>query len=271
MKPARLALPAAGLLAGVLAWGLFTSPALQGGGIITSFSPLRAFPELWELLLRPRTWAHVAASLQRIAVGLGIAFVIGVPAGVAIGSWSWLDRSASALVQFVRMISPLSWMPIAVMILGVGDAPVYFLVAVASVWPLMLNTAAGVKACDPRWLEMGRSLGGSGREVLRFITIPAISGHLVTGLRLALGAAWIVLVPAEMLGVRSGLGYAVLDARDRLAYPELMAVVLLIGFIGWAMDALVRAAESRWAAGGFRRPLTARRTARSGGPAPREA
>ena len=130
------------------------------------------------------------------------------------------------------------------MVLGIGDAPIYFLLAVSAVWPIVLNTAEGVRRVDRRWIEMARSLGATEAETVRFVVVPAIVAHVVTGLRLGLGVAWIVLVPAEMLGVRAGLGYAILDARDRLAYPELMAIVLLIGCLGWAMDALTRRIQS---------------------------
>lgn len=202
-----------------------------------------ALPELWKALSRERVWLHIAASVKRIAVGLTVAFSVGVPLGIALGSLPWLQRASIVPIQFIRMISPLSWMPIAVMMLGIGDVPVYFLLSVAAVWPLVLNTAEGVKSVDRHWVEMGQSLGATTFETLRLIVIPAVWGHVITGFRLGLGVAWIVLVPAEMLGVRAGLGYAILDARDRLAYPELMAMVLLIGIIGWIMDSVTRLAE----------------------------
>lgn len=206
---------------------------------------------LFDLLQAERTWVHMGASLRRVGVGLGIAFLIGVPAGLLVGRVAWLDRASSTVIQFLRMISPLAWMPIAVMVLGIGDTPIYFLLAVSAVWPILLNTAEGVRRVDRRWTEMARSLGATEAEALRFVVVPAIAAHVVTGLRLGLGVAWIVLVPAEMLGVRAGLGYAILDARDRLAYPELMAVVLLIGCLGWAMDMAIRRIQARrFGAGG---------------------
>ena len=144
------------------------------------------------------------------------------------------------------MISPLSWMPIAVMVFGIGDAPIYFLLSFAAVWPVILNTAAGVKQLNPQWLLLARSLSAPRTEVLFRIVLPGIMGHILTGVRLAIGIIWIVLVPCEMLGVTSGLGYFILDTRDRLAYSELMAVIVLIGALGFALDSLAQRLHRRW-------------------------
>ncbi len=144
------------------------------------------------------------------------------------------------------MISPLSWMPIAVMVFGVGDRPIYFLLAFAAVWPILLSTAAGVSQLDARWLQLARSLAATRWEILRHVVVPGVLGHILTGVRLAIGILWIVLVPCEMLGVSAGLGYFILDTRDRLAYPELMATVLLIGLLGFLLDSLARGFCERW-------------------------
>lgn len=237
--------PVAGLLLALAAWSVLTSPLSGINPALELFSPARSIQALARVLQEQRTWTHVAVSLRRVAVGLAIACLAGVPTGLLLGRLRWLDRASSAAIQFVRMISPLSWMPIAIMVLGIGDAPIYFLLAVSAVWPILLSTAEGTRRVDPRWIEMARSLGATERETLRQVIVPAIASHVVTGLRLGLGVAWIVLVPAEMLGVRAGLGYAVLDARDRLAYSEVMAIVLLIGFLGWTMDSLIRRIEAR--------------------------
>jgi NitT/TauT family transport system permease protein len=125
---------------------------------------------------------------------------------------------------------------------------VVFLIAIAAVWPIALNTSAGIKALNPEWMLLARSLGATRGETLRAIVLPGIRGNVLTGLRLALGVAWIVLVPAEMLGVDSGLGFEVLSARDNMDYAGLAAVMLLIGLLGFAMDALMQLAFKRWAA-----------------------
>jgi len=144
------------------------------------------------------------------------------------------------------MISPLSLMPLAVMVLGVGDAPVVFLLSFAAVWPVVINTAAGVAALDPHWLRLAESLSATRWEVVTRIVLPGIVAHVLTGFRLAVGIAWIVLVPAEMLGVSAGLGYFILDTRDRLAYDELTAGILTVGCLGFVLDSAARAVHARW-------------------------
>ena len=132
------------------------------------------------------------------------------------------------------------------MVLGVGDAPVYFLLGFAAVWPLMLSTAAGVAQLDPNWMLLARSLSATRWEVIWRLVLPGITAQILTGVRLAIGIIWIVLVPAEMLGVSAGLGYFILDTRDRLAYSELTAAIILIGLLGYALDYLARVVHARW-------------------------
>jgi NitT/TauT family transport system permease protein len=215
---------------------LFTAP----GGLARQFSPPAAFRSLATLLLQSDLPVHLAVSLRRVLVGLALALVVGVPLGLAVGRLRLLDAATSPAFQFLRMISPLSWMPIAVMAFGVGDRPIYFLLAFAAVWPILLNTADGVRRIEPSWLQLAGSLSATRWETLRYVVIPGVLGHVLTGVRLSIGIVWIVLVPCEMLGVSAGLGYFILDTRDRLAYSELAAMVLIIGALGFALDAAAR-------------------------------
>jgi NitT/TauT family transport system permease protein len=201
-----------------------------------------------QLVASGDAWRATAPSLARVAQGLGWAFVLGAPVGLAIGSFAFLERMAQLPFQILRMISPLAWMPIAVLAFPTWDGAIIFLIAAAAVWPIVFATAASVKRVDPLWLAMARNLAGSPLSVLTAVIIPAVAQDILTGLRLALGVAWIVLVPAEFLGVTSGLGYAINDARDTLSYDRLAALVLLIGIIGYVFDALISAAinKTRW-------------------------
>jgi NitT/TauT family transport system permease protein len=122
------------------------------------------------------------------------------------------------------------------MMFGVGDQPIYFMLAFAAVWPILLSTAEGVRQLQPNWLSLADSLAATRWETLRYVILPGVLGHVLTGLRLSVGIVWIVLVPCEMLGVSAGLGYFILDTRDRLAYSELMATVLMIGILGFLLD-----------------------------------
>ena len=242
----RCLLGLGGLAALLALWWLGTDVLSPAGGMARRFSPGATFVSLAELLTASDLPMHILVSLRRIAVGLGFALLIGVPLGLAIGSWRRLEAAVSPAMQFLRMISPLSWMPIAVMVFGVGDDPVYFLLTFAAVWPIVLNTAAGVQQLDPRWLQLAQSVAATRWETLRSVILPGVLGHILTGVRLAIGILWIVLVPCEMLGVSAGMGYFILDTRDRLAYSELMAMVLMIGVLGFLLDAAARALYRYW-------------------------
>lgn len=233
---ARATRGVAGLLVAAAAWWLVTDVLAAPGALLARFSPTTAIPAGIGMFASGSGTTHLLVTTQRLLAGLLIAVVIGIPLGVAVGSSRRFAEYSGAVFQFLRMVSPLAWTPIAIVILGVGNAPVVFLVAVAAVWPVLLNAAAGVHALDPGWLQVAETLGATRTERLRTIVLPGIRAHLATGVRTALGTAWIVIVPAEMLGVDSGLGYAILDARDRLRYDELMAVVLVIGALGFLLD-----------------------------------
>lgn len=244
--PQTVVLGGLGLMVLFALWWLATGAFGAGGGFVARFSPAATLPVLGGFLLYPDIWVHVAVSLKRVLVGLVLALAIGVPVGLLVGLSRRLENTTSPAFQFLRMTSPLSWMPIAIMAFGVGDLPIYFLLAFAAVWPILLNTAVGVRNLDPHWLLLGRSLAATRWETLVHIIVPGVLGHVLTGVRLAIGISWIVLVPCEMLGVQAGLGYFILDTRDRLAYPELMATVLLIGMIGFLLDLAARAIAGRF-------------------------
>ncbi|GAA0782674.1 ABC transporter permease [Castellaniella ginsengisoli] len=245
----RLALSLGGLLALLLLWAAGIGMMGEETAMAALFSPLKALPSLVHLVLDNQLTVHTLVSLRRVAVGLFWALVFGIPLGLAIGASQKLELATSGAFQFLRMVSPLSWMPVAVMLFGIGDAPIYFLLSFAAVWPIILNTSAGVRQLDPRWLMLARSLSATRREILWKIVIPGSLGHMLTGLRLAIGIVWIILVPCEMLGVSSGLGYFILDTRDRLAYSELMAVIVLIGALGFLLDATAQRLHRRWGRG----------------------
>ena len=242
----RLGWPLAGFALAVLAWAWGVGQISATPAIAESFSPQASARALTRLLADGTLWPHIATSLERVGIAMLLALLLGVPLGVLLGLSRRFSQATSTLFHFLRMVSPLSWMPLAVMVLGVGDAPVIFLLSFAAVWPVMLNTAAGVAALDPNWLRLSASLAATRRELVLQVVLPGIVAHLLTGFRLAVGIAWIVLVPAEMLGVSAGLGYFILDARDRLAYSDLMAAIVVIGLLGFTLDALARALHRRW-------------------------
>jgi NitT/TauT family transport system permease protein len=237
---ASLGYPLAGIAALIAVWWL-------GGWLIASnpdtasfadFAPAPAFARLAELLASGAVWNATLPSLGRIGYGLLWAVLIGVPLGVAIGLFASLRQLSHVPFQFLRMISPLAWMPVAVLAFASWDGAIVFLVAIAAVWPVLFSSAQGVRRIDPLWFKVARNLGADGLQMLRRIIFPAIAQDIFAGIRLAVGVAWIVLVPAEYLGVTSGLGYAINDARDTLEYDTLAAMVVVIGVIGFVLDGI---------------------------------
>ena len=200
------------------------------------FAPEPTLKALLELMTSGSLVENTLPSLKRIFLGIIIALAIGIPLGVAIGRFTLLNDSTHLPFQFLRMISPLAWMPIAVLIYPTWDSAIIFLITMAAVWPLILSSAAGVKRIDPSWFTVARNLGASEFQIITKVILPAVLYDIVNGLRLAIGIAWVVIVPAEFLGVSSGLGYAINDARDTLEYDTLAAYVVAIGFIGYILD-----------------------------------
>jgi NitT/TauT family transport system permease protein len=219
-------------------WWLGTQIGGRNNPIIAQFGPADAVPAFIDLWVDGSAVRDAITSLRRLGLGLLIAVALGVPLGLILGMRAGVEQASAPVVQLLRMISPLAWAPAAVSVFGIGDAPVTFLVAIAAIWPVALGTSAGVRALSPGWTKVARSLGSTPVEHLSTVVLPGVRPQILTSVRLALGVGWIVLVPAEMLGVDSGLGYAVLNARDRLDYGQLAATIILIGSIGYVIDAI---------------------------------
>jgi len=237
---------------GIAGLGLFTAGWLFIGQLLFSrpafeqFSdmlPQPALRALAGLVVDPRFWTSVVASLRRVLIGIFLALVIGLPVGLCIGYFRVLREMTNTPIQLLRMISPLAWMPIALLIFPSFETAIYFLMTMATVWPIILNTAHGVARVRPAWLEMARNQGATDWQLLGRVIFPATLPCLFTSLRLALGIAWIIIVPVEFLGVSSGLGYLINDARDTLEYDRLMAVVLAIGVLGYCLDTAIYATQ----------------------------
>ncbi|MGD2118651.1 MAG: ABC transporter permease subunit [Chromatiales bacterium] len=228
----------AGLSILLLLWGIFgyyiaKNPDTASFATFGLIPTLQAFPEL---LGEGAIQKAVVASSYRLGGGLGIAIIIGIPLGIIVGRSKRFRELSHSPFQLLRMVSPLAWMPIAVFVFTQWDGSIIFLIAMASVWPVIFSTAAGLAKVDPAWFMVARNLGAKPMHMLTRIIMPAITFDILSGIRLALGVAWIVLVPAEYLGVTSGLGYAIEDARETLSYDHLTAMVVTIGVIGYALD-----------------------------------
>ena len=200
------------------------------------FGPIPTFKAIPYLLEAGKIQAAVFTSGYRLGAGLLIAIVCGIPIGILLGRSKIFRELSNSPFQLIRMISPLSWEPIAVIVFATWNGAIIFLIAVAAVWPVVFATAAGLAKVDPAWFKVARNLGAKPWHMVTQIILPAILFDILTGVRLALGVGWIVLVPAEFLGVTSGLGYSIADARETLSYDHLTAMVLTIGIMGYILD-----------------------------------
>ena len=235
-------------MAGLLALWWLGGRWLQNNPDLVAFSdfaPAPTFKALGRMLKSGALWEPIMPSLLRIGRGLFWASLFGIPLGIAVGRFRFLKLTANMPMQFLRMISPLAWMPVAVMVFDTWEGSIVFLISAAAIWPIVFSTSNGLSKIDPDWYAVARNLGAKPIHLLRYVILPATAQDILTGLRLALGVAWVVLVPAEFLGVTSGLGYSINDARDCLEYDRLAATVLVIGVIGFALDSVMQMAVNR--------------------------
>ncbi|HEX6086531.1 MAG TPA: ABC transporter permease [Thermoanaerobaculia bacterium] len=200
----------------------------------------------------PHLGAYTRDSLFRVACGYGAAVLLGIPAGLALGWFSSAARAANPLIQMLRPISPLAWMPLAVIWFGVSNLAPIFLIFLASFFPVVVATMNGVRNVPPMYVHAGRNFGLSTGALIARVIFPAVLPRILVGLRIAFGVAWLVLVAAEMIAVDSGLGYLIIDARNAgKRYDLVVGGMLLIGAIGLVLDALIRRTEKlkfvRWA------------------------
>jgi NitT/TauT family transport system permease protein len=232
----RALLPWSGLLllpAWELAVRLSHAQVLPGPGAVAR--------GLAELLVKGVLHQHVVASLFRVTWGYLLAVAVAVPLGLLLGSSRRGEMAFGPLLQVLRPISPLAWIPIAILWFGVGDAPAIFIIFVACALPLTLSVSAAVHGVPEVHLRAGRNFGLSGAELLRRVVLPAALPQVAVGLRLALGIAWLVVVAAEMIAVRSGLGFLIVDSRNAGDRYDLVAAgMVLIGVIGLLLDTAVR-------------------------------
>jgi NitT/TauT family transport system permease protein len=216
------------------------------------------FPTPWQVvtgtieLIRDGTlWQHIGASLFRVGTGFGLAVIVAVPLGLWMGWVKGAYVTLNPLFQMLRPISPIAWIPIAILWFGVGDLSPIFLIFIASVFPMVVQTTVGVHTIEKRYLRAAANFGVSRRTLFRQVVIPAVLPQVIVGMRIGLGVAWLVVVAAEMIALRSGLGYLIIDSRNAgNRYDLVIAGMIIIGLIGLMLDRLMRLLEGlkvvRW-------------------------
>jgi NitT/TauT family transport system permease protein len=216
------------------------------------------FPTPWqvvagalELAQDGTLWEHIRASLMRVGIGFGLAMLVAVPLGLWMGWVAGAYRTLNPIFQMLRPISPIAWIPIAILWFGVGDVSPIFLIFISSVFPMVVQTTSGVHTIERRYLRAAANFGVSRGVLFRQIVIPAVLPEIIVGMRIGIGVAWLVVVAAEMIALRSGLGYLIMDSRNAgNRYDLVIAGMIIIGLIGLMLDGFMRMLEGlkvvRW-------------------------
>ncbi len=218
-------------------------------------SPMKTWDESKQYVLQPFdkrgeqdqgilrfTWY----SLVRVAKGYAIAILIGTPLGFLLGLSPWFGKMFDPLIQILRPVSPLAWLPLGLVLFGKNEPAAIFTIAICSMWPTVLNTAVGVKAIPQDYLNVARVLKLSWSKTLWKIMLPAVLPYMFTGYRLSLGIAWLVIVAAEMLTGASGVGGFLWAEYNSLIYAHILLCIVAIGLVGFVLDRMMSVVENRF-------------------------
>ena len=217
-------------------------------------SPLDVQRGMAELLSKGLLWNYIGDSLRRVGIGFSIATVLAIPLGLTLGWYPVAAQVVNPAIQMLRPISPIAWIPLAIVWFGIGDAAAVYLIFLGAFFPIVVTSMNGVRNVPSMFRRAGRNFGLTPPQLLAKVVFPAALPQIIMGLRIALGIAWLVVVAAEMIAVDSGLGYLVIDARNSgKRYDLVVAAMLMIGGIGLTLDLGFRRLEKlksvRW---GFR-------------------
>lgn len=208
--------------------------------------PSTVLMTLWEMLWMGELTRHVGTSLVRALAGLAIASAAGVPMGFLLGGWfPTLERIVSPLLRFLGEVNPFSLFPVFMILFGIGEISKFAMIFWVCLWPILFNTATGVRGVDAAYLKTARSMG-AGLPTLAFrVILPAASPLIFNGLKIGAGTSFFMLIAAEMIGAGSGLGWLVWNAQITYQIPKLFAATVLISTMGLALDRVFGAVERR--------------------------
>lgn len=209
--------------------------------------PIIVLNAFFELVADGTLFNHSVASLYRVTVGFYLAAILGIPLGILLGMHRVADKMVNPIVQFLRPISPLAWIPLAMLWFGIGDNPAIFLIFLSSFFSLVVASTIAVRSINPIYFQVAANFNFTGKETITKIVVPAIIPNVVTALRLTIAVAWLVVVAAEMIAVQSGLGYLILDSRNALRMDYVMVGMIVIGFIGLFLDLIMlKLSKNEW-------------------------
>lgn len=188
---------------------------------------------------------NVLSSLQRVAIGFGMAAAVGIPAGFAIGRFTFLSRMFNPLISLLRPVSPLAWLPIGLLVFKGANPAAIWTIFICSIWPMIINTAVGVQRVPQDYMNVARVLNLSEWKIFTKILFPAVLPYMLTGVRLAVGTAWLVIVAAEMLTGGVGIGFWVWDEWNNLNVTNIIIAIFVIGMVGLVLEfALIKLATA---------------------------
>ncbi|MDO8903043.1 nitrate ABC transporter permease [Hydrogenophaga sp.] len=179
---------------------------------------------------------NVLMSLQRVAIGFGLAAMVGIPAGFMIGRFTFLSRMFNPLISLLRPVSPLAWLPIGLLVFKGANPAAIWTIFICSIWPMIINTAVGVQRVPQDYMNVARVLNLSEWKIFTKILFPAVLPYLLTGVRLAVGTAWLVIVAAEMLTGGVGIGFWIWDEWNNLNVASIIIAIFVIGIVGLLLE-----------------------------------
>ena len=182
---------------------------------------------------------NVLSSLKRVALGFGLAALVGIPAGFLIGRFTFLSRMFNPLISLLRPVSPLAWLPIGLLVFKGANPAAIWTIFICSIWPMIINTAVGVQRVPQDYLNVARVLQLSEWKVITTILLPAVLPYMLTGVRLAVGTAWLVIVAAEMLTGGVGIGFWIWDEWNNLNVKNIIVAIFVIGIVGLVLELLL--------------------------------
>jgi NitT/TauT family transport system permease protein/taurine transport system permease protein len=222
----------------IVAWEIFSRfvlPAYDSSAELLLPPPSKGARDALNLMQQGLLWQHVAASAKRVYVGFGIAALIAIPLGVAMGLSARLLRQLNPLVGIVRPIPPVAWIPITLLWFGVTDAQQYFIIFIGTFFPMLLNTIAGVHALDPLIQRAALSLGAGPRDLF-MLTLRAALPNIFVGVRTSLALGWFIIIASEMVSASTGLGFLIIESRTAMITERLYVGMFAIGMIGYLQD-----------------------------------
>lgn len=250
VKNMQQALLSVGVIAALCVVWYFAAHMIGRATVLPPFEDtMREFFLGWTT---PRTLKNLGLTMWRVFVGVAYGVALGTILGLLMGYSEKVLQALSPIVNSIRQVPIMAWVPLAIVWFGLGDGPTVFLIFMSAIFPLIINVIAGVQDIDRNYFNAARSMGASTGAIFRDIVLPGALPSFLTGLRLAFGAGWMSVICAEFIATSSGFGYLMIEAQERIQTPKLYALMIISAIIGFAIDQLIRVIERKATAWRFK-------------------